>query len=139
MTNFSKLSNALIKKEKKYSCSCQWGKKKQLSWILLEIWKFGFCFITGCFIKPFFISQAHSQRNFYFLISGISKRENWEQQTARDCKFNIHFKNSFNLLVMNITKLNFLNGQNVHMWHFIKVNHKRGLFFVVVPTSISWT
>ena len=50
--------------------------------------KVGFCFITGCFIKPFkmiinilffFISQAHSQRNFGFLISGISKREtgNW--------------------------------------------------------------
>ena len=41
-----------------------------------------FCFISGCFIKPinmiinyFVISQAHSQRNFRFLISGISKGE----------------------------------------------------------------
>ena len=42
--------------------------------------KVGLCFITGCFIKPFkmiinfFISEAHSQRNFPFLIPGISKR-----------------------------------------------------------------
>ena len=45
--------------------------------------KVGLCFITGCSIKPFkiiinfffFISQAHSQRNYGFLISGISKGE----------------------------------------------------------------
>ena len=44
--------------------------------------KVGLCFITGCFIEPFeliisyfFISQAHSQRNFSFLISRISKGE----------------------------------------------------------------
>ena len=47
--------------------------------------KVGLCFITGCFIKLFkiiinhffffFISQAHSQRNYVFLISGISKGE----------------------------------------------------------------
>ena len=46
-------------------------RKTEKSWTL---------FTTGCFIKPFkmiinhfFISQAHSQRNFGFLISGISK------------------------------------------------------------------
>ena len=39
--------------------------------------KVGLCFITGCFIKSFnmiinhfFVSQAHSQPNFCFLISG---------------------------------------------------------------------
>ena len=45
--------------------------------------KVGLCVITGCFIKPFkiiinhffFISQAHSQRNYGFLISWISKGE----------------------------------------------------------------
>ena len=44
--------------------------------------KVGLCFITCCFIKPFkmiliifFISQVHSQRNFGFLILGISKGE----------------------------------------------------------------
>ena len=45
--------------------------------------KVGLCFITGYFIKPFkmiindflFISQAHSQRSYDFLISEISKRE----------------------------------------------------------------
>ena len=43
------------------------------------------CFVTGCFIKPFkiiinhffffFIFQADLQRNFHFLVSGISKGE----------------------------------------------------------------
>ena len=48
--------------------------------------KIGLCFITGCFIKTFkmkinhcffffLISQAHSQRNYGCLISGISKGE----------------------------------------------------------------
>ena len=42
--------------------------------------KVGFCFKTGCFIKLFkmiinHISQAHLQRNFHFLISGVSKGE----------------------------------------------------------------
>ena len=43
--------------------------------------KAGRCFITGCFMKAFkmiiifFISLAHSQRNYGFLISGISKGE----------------------------------------------------------------
>ena len=39
--------------------------------------KVGLCFITGCFrnsfnmiINHFFVSQAHSQPNFCFLISG---------------------------------------------------------------------
>ena len=51
-------------------------KKKQ------KLRKIGFYFITGCFIKPFktiinlfFVSQAHSQRNFRFLIPAISKGE----------------------------------------------------------------
>ena len=70
-----------------------------------------FCFITGCFIKPFkiiinlffLISQGHSQRSFCFLISGIPKGENGNG------KLNIYFKNNFSLLVMNVTQLNFLN------------------------------
>ena len=44
--------------------------------------KVGLCFITGCVIKAFkmiinffFISQAHSQHNYDFLISGIPKGE----------------------------------------------------------------
>ena len=39
---------------------------------------------------------------------------------------------------MNITQLNFLYWQNVHIWHFIKANRKICLLFVVVPTLISW-
>ena len=78
--------------------------------------KVGLCFITGCFIKPFqiiinhfFISEAHSQRNFHFFIIGISKGETGNRKIARDGKLNIYFKNNFNLLVMNVTQLNFLN------------------------------
>ena len=40
----------------------------------------GIWFITGCFLKsfdmiisPFFVSQAHSQPNFCFLIAGWHK------------------------------------------------------------------
>ena len=69
LINFSKFANALIKKEKKHWCSRQWEKK---NWEKLDF------FITGCFIKSFNIMinqfcsvlQAHSQPNFYFLISG---------------------------------------------------------------------
>ena len=46
----------------------------------------GLCFITGCFIKSFnmiinhfFISQAHSQPNFCFLIPGWRKKYQKEQ------------------------------------------------------------
>ena len=40
---------------------------------------------------------------------------------------------------MNVTQLNFLYWRNVHIWHFITVNHKRSLLFVVAPTLISWS
>ena len=97
--------------------------------------KVGLCFITGCFMKPFqmiinhffYFSSSFTAQFLLFDIRDI-KRENWEQQIARDCKLNIYFKNNFILLVM-IT-LNFLNWQNVHMWHFIKI---------VVHTLISWS
>ena len=57
LINFSKFTNALIRKEKKHSYSSQWENK---NWA--KVW---LCFITSCFIKPFkmiiisfFISQA---------------------------------------------------------------------------------
>ena len=47
-----------------------------------KVRKVGLCFITGCFMKPFemiinhfFMSQAHSQCNYGYLISGLSKGE----------------------------------------------------------------
>ena len=72
--------------------------------------------ITGCFRKPFkmiishffFISQAHSQRNYDFFDIRDIKRGNWEQQIATNGKLNIYFKNNFNVLVMNVTQLSFL-------------------------------
>ena len=41
--------------------------------------------------------------------------------------YNVYFKNNFNLLVMNATQTNFPYCQKVHIWHLIKVNHKKGL------------
>ena len=58
--------------------------------------KVGHCFITGCFIKPFQMIINH----FLFIFHA---------QIARDGKLNINFKNNFNVLVMNVTQLNFLN------------------------------
>ena len=64
LIKFSKLANALIRKEKKRFCSTQWEKKLR---------KVGLSFITGCFVKSFSmiinhfsVSQAHSQPIFCF-------------------------------------------------------------------------
>ena len=72
--------------------------------------KVGFCFITGCFIKPFQIIINHffyfssSLAGHYLLFDiRIIKRGNWEQQIARDGKLNTHFKSNINFLVMNLT------------------------------------
>ena len=78
--------------------------------------KVGLCFITGCFIKPFkmiinhffYFSSSFAAQFSLFDIRDI-KRRNWERQIARNGKLNIYFKNNFNLLVMNVTQLNFLN------------------------------
>ena len=73
LINFSRSANVFIRKEKKHLCSSQWEKK--------NCRKVGICCITGCFIKSFnliinhfFVSQAYSQPNFYFLISGWRKK-----------------------------------------------------------------
>ena len=108
--------------------------------------KVGLCFITGCFIKPFkmiinhaflYFSSSFAGQLWLFDVRDI-KRGNWERQIARNGKLNIHFRSNFNILVMNVTQVNFLYLQNVHIWHFIKVNHKRSLLFVEVPTLIIW-
>ena len=111
--------------------------------------KVGLCFITGCFIKPFkmiinhffYFSSSFAAQFSLFDIRDI-KRGNWERQIARNGKLNIYFKNNFNILVMNVTQLNFLNWQNVcNTWlnRNIKLNHKRSLLFVAVPILISWS
>ena len=38
-----------------------------------------------------------------------------------------------------VTQLNFPYSQNLHVWHFINVNHKRSLLFVVVATLFNWS
>ena len=77
--------------------------------------KAGLCFITGCFIKhfkmiiiSFYFSSSFAVQFTLFDIRDI-KRGNWERQIARNGKLNIYFKNNFNLLVMNISQLIFLN------------------------------
>ena len=110
--------------------------------------KVRFCFITSCFIKPFKMiinlffflnfSSSFAAQLWLFDIRDI-KRGIWERQIAKNDKLNIYFKNNFNLLVMNVTQLNYFYWQNVHIWHFIKVNHKTSLLLVVVPTSVSWS
>ena len=56
----------------------------------------------------FYFSSSFSAQFLLFDIRGI-KRGNWERHGARKGKLNIYFKNNFNLLVTNITQLNFLN------------------------------
>ena len=85
----------------------------------------------------FYFSSSFTAQFLLFDIRDI-KRGNWEWQIAGDGELNIYFKNNFNLFVMNVTQLNFLNWQNEHIWNFIKVNYKKGLLFVVVPTLIRW-
>ena len=82
--------------------------------------KVGFYFITVCLTKPFKMTINHFF--FYFSTSLAAqfslfdirdfKRGNWERQIARNGKLNIYFKNNFNLLVINVTQLNW---QNVHI------------------------
>ena len=96
-------------------------------------------FITSCFIKPFkmviniffyFPSTFATQFSLFFFIC------NKEQLGMAN--YNIYFQNKFNLLVMNITQINFLCWQNVHTWNLVNANHKRSLQFAVVPTLTSW-
>ena len=63
LINFSQFANALIKKEKKHLRSSQWETKKR--------GKLDFAFVLyflNMIINLFFVSQAHSQPNFCFLI-----------------------------------------------------------------------
>ena len=80
LISFSKFAKVLIRKEKKHLCSSLWEKKTEKSW---------YCFIRGCFIKffnmiinHFFVSEAHSQSNFCFLISGWRKKYQKGKGTA---------------------------------------------------------
>ena len=63
--NFSKFTNALIRKEKKHLRSGQWEKKNWGNWTL---------FYNMIINHFFFISQAHSQPKFCFLISEWQKK-----------------------------------------------------------------
>ena len=86
----------------------------------------------------FYLSSSFAAQFLLFDIRDI-KRGGWKRHITRDGKLNIYFKNNFSLLVINVTQLNFLNWHNVHIWHFVKVHHKRRLLFVAAPTLISWS
>ena len=110
--------------------------------------KVGHCFITGFIIKPFkmtvnhfiFSSIVFLFNRFFLLFRKLVRSAIfavWYKDDARDIKrrnwelgmtnYNIYFKNNLNRSVMNVTQINFLYLQNVHVWHLIKVNHKRSL------------
>ena len=94
-----------------------------------ELRKIGLCFITGCFIKPFkmiiifssislfvykiFIGFASSLAAQFLLFNmkmrqEISNREIEKLMSLWLAYYNIYFKTNFNLLVMNVTQINFL-------------------------------
>ena len=64
------------------------------------------------------------------IMQEISKGEVGNDKWQGMANYNIYFKNNFNRLVMSIAQINFLYWQNVHIWHLIKVNYKRSLWFV---------
>ena len=79
--------------------------------------KFGLRFTTSYFLKPFqiiinhfflFFSSSFIAQFSLFHIRDI-KRGNWEREIARSGKINIYLKSNLNLLVINVTQLNFLN------------------------------
>ena len=84
LINFSQFANALIRKEKKRLRSSQWETKKR------EKLDFAFVlYFLNMIINHFFVSQAHSQPNFCFLISGWRQKYQkvkQEQQIARNDK-----------------------------------------------------
>ena len=55
----------------------------------------------------FYFPSSFAKQFLVFDIGDI-KRGKWERQIAWNGKLNIYFKNNYNLLVMNVTKLNFL-------------------------------
>ena len=59
-------------------------------------------------INHFFIFKLNRSAISLFDIRDI-KRGNWERQIVRNGKLNIYLKNNFNLLVMNVTQLDFIN------------------------------
>ena len=55
-------------------------------------------------INHFFYFPGSLAAQFLLFDIRDIERGNWEWQIARDGKLNTHFKNSFNLLVMNVTQ-----------------------------------
>ena len=73
--------------------------------------KVGFCFITGCFIKPFkmvinhffYFSSSFAAEILLFDVRDI-KRGNGKPQIDRNGKLDIYFKNNLDFLVINVTQ-----------------------------------
>ena len=53
-----------------------------------------------------------------------NKKGNLKRKLLEMANYNIHFKNNFSLSVINVSQINFLYWQNVHIWHLIKVNKR---------------
>ena len=106
----------------------------ELSRRIEKLRKLALCFITGCFIKHFktviilssirfcvhwiFISFVSSFAVAFLLfdtriMQEISKREIENGKFLGMANYNVYFKTKLNLLVINITQINFLYWQNV--------------------------
>ena len=59
-------------------------------------------------IISFYFSNSFAVQFSLFDIRDI-KRGNWERKIARNGKLNIYLRNNPNILVMNVTQLDFLN------------------------------
>ena len=58
--------------------------------------------------QVFYFSSSFAVQFSLFDISDM-KRGNWEREIDINGKLNTYFENNFNLLVMNVIQLNFLN------------------------------
>ena len=88
-----------------------------------KLGKVGLCFITSCFIEPFKIMIIFSSIDLFvhkifnfatssfaaqFSLFDIRMTQQISKRETGMANCNIYFKNNFNLLVINVTQMNFL-------------------------------
>ena len=101
-----------------------------------KLGKVGLSFITGCFINPFkiiiifssialfghkifvFFRKLVRSAFFTFWYQDDAKKSEMKIENGEllgNANYNICFKNNLNLLIMNVTQINFLDWQNVYI------------------------
>ena len=72
----------------------------------------------GLFVQFIFFRKLVPTTIFAFdmrMRQEISKRENGNNRLLGMAKYNTYFKNNFNLLIMNVTQINFIFLQNLRI------------------------